>query len=718
MTRLHVVRAEMRLSRPDTEPLRQVAMDPDPLQPFERVLARCDPARGESAEVILDLLPLTPDERMEFRTRQRKAQIDNFADVSGRRRPRTPFGAIVDALRKDTTQWDAGEAATVGVPRNEAARRLGKRESDQVAHRVVVPTALFYVQMLIRATSYDRKRAYAHLYALLACWELWAGRNWFELVLTNFRAGFIGSNVPPRQWWFDYRYGTGRFGPLRHRGARVVSLTDVAGWITPPITPPASPPPTPPTAPQQRPARPAADPTVQMPPARNADDTAVVAVDDRLDRDGQLLLFGMGRRGATVDRVAARVVARAVGADAGAVVLEADGMDRRTRAAMWGDHDRVELPLVTDDATRPVAGWNPVPPPAEGAPVDRAAAAVRALTVAARCEETGQAAALIDAAVRTLRALVAFLPRELTPTLLQITRLVDDAAWRESVLSMVDAPTRRFWFEVLPGLDHQVVRCVADLGRRLGEDAQAVALLGQPGTTYDPYPLLAAGRTVVLSAGHSPIDDVLATLLWFDASDAARARAGLGPDRAPALVGTAIHRYGRDREDLFVHDLAATVQSGAPVVLLTDRPDQLDPDMRRMIHGLATAVAVDTVDSGMADAAQWLRIGGESELRAALDAIDVDECLVGTARDGWRARPVDARRPAGADAARGARPPVPAGATLRETRARLDGLEDRIAEHLSAPPPPPPTSEDDPDSALTPNVIRLDRSRRREKPRE
>jgi hypothetical protein len=727
MSRLHVVRAEMRLSRPDVEPLRPVALEPDPLKPFEGVFERCDPARRERCEVALDLLPLVPDERLRYRARHRKYHIDTFADVSGRVRPKGALGGIVDALRKDVMSWDAGgQGSTVGVPRNEAARRIGKVEADQVAHRITVPTALFYVQLLMRTVSTDRKRAYDHLYALLACWELWSGRNWFELVMTNFRLGYIGSNAPPRNWWFDYRFRSGRFAPLRNRGARVVALHDIAGWITPPPKQTDEEEPQEKPAPQAPPAPlpPAAETTKQMPPAKNADETVVAGSRGVFDKDGHLLLCGVGQRGATVDRVIGRVVARASLDGAGALVIEADGVERRSRLSIWSGQGRIDLPLLTDDSTQPVPGWNPVLPPAEGTPINRAAAVARALSIAAGCAQTGQAAALIDAAIRTLRALLAFLPEPLTPTLFQATRLIDDPEWRDVLLSVVDAHTRRFWFDVLPGLEHDVVRSVSGVFRRLGEDAVTVAVLGQPRTTYDPYPLLAAGRTVVVSGGDEPLDDVLAALLWFDACDAARTLTLSGSDPAPVVAGTAIHRYWHDREDWFAHDLRATVQSGTRVLVMSDQPHRMDVAMQRTIRSLATAIAVDTVDNGMDVMARWLGVKSERDLRATLDGLDIDECLAATAREGWAPRPLDARRSAGSDAARGtSSPAVAGGASIDDTRTRLDGLDDRIAEHLSAPAVQTPPADAPPKERgaldTDPNVISFDPSRRRkERPDE
>jgi hypothetical protein len=51
-----VVRAELRLARPSSEPLAHLALDPDPLQSFAGVLAGVNRGCGECAEVAVDLL--------------------------------------------------------------------------------------------------------------------------------------------------------------------------------------------------------------------------------------------------------------------------------------------------------------------------------------------------------------------------------------------------------------------------------------------------------------------------------------------------------------------------------------------------------------------------------------------------------------------------------------------------------------------------------------
>ncbi len=695
MTRRHVVRAEMRLARRDVEPLRLVAPDPDPLVPFSNVLARVDAARGEHAEVVVDLLPATPRERLRFRRRQRDAEIAEFVNAAAGR----------STARRDALRGDApGTGLPLTVLRNPAAALIGSADAEQVSRKVAVPAALFYVQVLMRATSPERRRARATIDALIACWEQWAGRNWFELAGVNLLGMvFVGSNSPLRRWWFDYRLDTGRFGPTRRR---LLGARDVAGLLQPP------------TSAAARATR--ASPQFTRPSATLLDtvqlnghpgpvgDTAVLAT-----AGGRLLFYGIGRRASPVEGIAAGLVARAVGGGAAILVLDADAIGGPWTAA------RPDAPLWSGDDGQPVAGWNPLLPPATGAPVDRGAVAVRALTSAVRTgRRDGSAAAVIGAAVDTLRTLVRFVPRRLAPTLLQIAPLVEDAEWRSALLPLLDAHTRRFWTDAFPDLDADVIDEVTDVVRRLREEPAAVALLGQVTTTYDPHASLVAGRRTVMSKGDEAIDDALAALLWFDASAAARATAGPENEAPPLLVATATHRYGDDRAGVFVDDLAATVRSGARAVLLTDAPDRVDRDVRGALRRLATMVAVDVVDTGMAAAAEWLGVADEGALRTALDALDRGECLVASARHGWRLRPLGARTgtPLWTEPAPGGSIRTAGGWSLRDTRARLDGLEARIAAHLTAPAAPARPADGRSDVPTVGEVVQLDRERLRRSP--
>lgn len=723
MSRMHVARTEMRLSRPDVEPLRPVPAAPDPLAAFERVLEHVDTARGERAEVVVDLLPASTRERHKFRKRQRRHEIIALVDnLTGTKQ----------GTRDARMGRPPGNSLSLPFYRNSAATRFGLDDVDQVARKVAVPTALFYVQVLMRVVSTDRHRASDHLEALIACWEMWAGRNRFKPAGVNLGFFFVGIDSPLSRWWFDYRLESGRFHPWRRK---LLSAGDVAPWITPPTTM-QTPLATAPTNQDQLQRHGLSDiaetlllpddqgsPGTSPEPEPDADD---LIDDDLIADDGGLLLYGIGRRGGGVDRIAARLAARTARSGAGLLVLDADGTDRRRDVGAWPAPGHMVMPLLSSDADRPVPGWNPVLPPAPGAPVDRGAVALRALIEALRTADAADAVSLLDASLRTLRTLAGLVPQALAPTLFQVPRLVSDAQWRDAVLPLLDAPTRRVWTDVMPGMQRGAVRRVVTLLERLGDDPAAVALLGQPDTTYDPGALLSEPATVVLAAGRSALDDVLASLLWFDAARAAHALAEATEGPAPLVVATGTHRYGGGKAGLFVNDLTATVQSGVRMVLLTDRPDGHDADMRRALRDLATVVAIDDIEAGLSAAADWLSVDQVAHLRSSLGELRDGMCLVALSRDGWRLRTFDATRMTPPVAAGGRRAPaaIPGGRTLAQTRDRLDGLEERIAEHLARPAPTADLNAsgggaaegDDGDNHS--NVVNLDASRRKRRPRE
>ncbi len=71
--RLHVARAELVLAQSDDRPLREVPLRPDPLTPFAHVFGELREDLGESASVVIDLMPVTPAMR---RRKRHRHQVD------------------------------------------------------------------------------------------------------------------------------------------------------------------------------------------------------------------------------------------------------------------------------------------------------------------------------------------------------------------------------------------------------------------------------------------------------------------------------------------------------------------------------------------------------------------------------------------------------------------------------------------------------------------
>jgi len=89
---VEVVRAELRLARPSSEPLAHLPLQPDPLQSFAQVLARLNHERGERAEIAVDLLPTTPATRRRLRRRLLREARRLEGDTGDGRDPRAGLG--------------------------------------------------------------------------------------------------------------------------------------------------------------------------------------------------------------------------------------------------------------------------------------------------------------------------------------------------------------------------------------------------------------------------------------------------------------------------------------------------------------------------------------------------------------------------------------------------------------------------------------------------
>ena len=124
-----VMRAELRLARPSSEPLAHLGLDPDPLQSFARALAALHPER-ERGQVAVDLLPCTAGARRRMRrTLLRQARRTNTtASYTG--------GGMLDLLAGAGRQAGRQPAADArgAASAARADRREGAPERAAVSH--------------------------------------------------------------------------------------------------------------------------------------------------------------------------------------------------------------------------------------------------------------------------------------------------------------------------------------------------------------------------------------------------------------------------------------------------------------------------------------------------------------------------------------------------------------------------------------------------------
>jgi len=219
--RVEVVRAELRLALPSSEPLAHLPLTPDPLQGFAAVLARLDPSHRERAEVAIDLLPTTAATRRRLRRRLLKEALRRSRDPSGGRQGFLDF-----------------EGQHVG--RRRPAEMVEQRaEREEIAAKLVQAEPIFRLQVLIRCCSPERGRAVGCLQGLLSCFDGFAGANSLRVVgVRFFGLAFAGSDLPGRRGWFDRRMRTGLFRPARRD---YVTAREMAGVLKPPTVKCAAP---------------------------------------------------------------------------------------------------------------------------------------------------------------------------------------------------------------------------------------------------------------------------------------------------------------------------------------------------------------------------------------------------------------------------------------------------------------------------------------------
>ncbi len=210
-----VVRAELRLARPSSEPLAHLPLTPDPLQSFARVISSLDYRRGEHAEIAVDLLPRAAATRRRLRRRLLKEARRLESDTTGMSDPLLGLGGGRQVARRRPAEMVEQRAAR-----------------EEIAAKLVQAEPLFAMQILVRCSSPQRGNAVSALQGLLGCFDSLAGANSLRVVGVRFLGlAFLGSDLPGRRSWFDHRLRTGLFRPTRRC---FVTAREMAGFLKPP----------------------------------------------------------------------------------------------------------------------------------------------------------------------------------------------------------------------------------------------------------------------------------------------------------------------------------------------------------------------------------------------------------------------------------------------------------------------------------------------------
>jgi hypothetical protein len=517
-----VVRAELRLARPSTEPLAHLALDPDPLQSFAHALSGL-PADSESAEVAVDLLPCA---------------------AATQRRLRRQL--LREARRKNPTmQAPAGEALLGmlgGSPitgRQGAADAIHQRaQREQLGAKVLRNEPLFQLQVLVRCHAPAKGIAVERLQAILSCFDGWSGANSLRVVGARLPGiMFLGADLPGRRRSFDKRIDTGLFRPAR-RG--IVSAREVAGVLKPPTRYCAAPD-------VLRLGAAVHPPPRDLPEYHGQSD--VLPLGHVSDEQGQRLIglrlpdtfftyvAGRSRWGKT--ELAITQFLSVVRSGHGGLFLDPhhDAIDRIKSCLTEPEFaERImELDFVSPRSREGQPGWNLLAGHdfTEDARERRVEAIVDAVASALNwTERNNRALTLTTQATAALIELSPALPADLQPTIFQIPTLLGNPEWLAAILPFISPPRRQFFRERFPRMSEEAITPVTNLIDRLRSSTQLAALLGSQHSTYDIAKAMNDGRIVLACPGADGARDrLIANLLVFDLLHAAKGRASVAPEK-------------------------------------------------------------------------------------------------------------------------------------------------------------------------------------------
>ncbi|SEE11095.1 hypothetical protein [Streptomyces sp. PAN_FS17] len=528
--REHVVRAEFVLRGKPTAPLRDVPLDPDPLQPLIDAVSDLRAELGDLAEVRLDI-----QRAPKWSLRARRVQLMSDARRRERREAqraarwvRQDATGVEDSLISHVQQLVSGKQGGGGrrlvmppVPRRvDPVEALGKLADDD---------HLVRVQLLVACASNTAGRAEARLAQLQAALDVFGGGS--RWAMRGFMLGpwRFGADRWPSRRGFERRWELGHCQPPR---ANWVRLDELVGLLKPP--------------------------TVHCRLPLLAGDLPTFEHGDR-----SLLLQGIyrgpdGRRRVVATHAAEtlfevgvgkagggkteRALAQAIGwAHAGGGLMFLDPhRDSWPRAVPFLAHDHLmqRIALIDLNAGGPnpqISSWNPI-----GMHQGQVAHEVVEATADAYASVLGWDDATAPRALTILTAALTVLvavneaacqagrPKDQT-TVFHVRSLLTDPVFRTAALTAIDGrideETRSWWTTVFPTLPTDAFAVVLNPIARLAANPVTRAFLGQGAGAYNIRAAMDSRMIVwVCPGGNGPTDRLVTALLARDLLRAVRSR--------------------------------------------------------------------------------------------------------------------------------------------------------------------------------------------------
>ncbi|WP_122614537.1 ATP/GTP-binding protein [Streptomyces sp. Tu 4128] len=530
----HVVRAEFILRGKPTAPLRDVPLDPDPLQPLVDAVCDLRAALGDVAELRLDI-----QRAPKWTLRARRVQLMSDARRRERREAqRTARGLRQDAAGvEDSLGWQlqqliggksGGGGAGGGrrlvmppVPRRvEPAEALGKLADDD---------HLVRVQLLVMCASDTEGRAEARLAQLQAALDVFGGGSRWAMRGRHLGPWRLGADRWPSRRGFERRWELGHCQPPRPNWVRLEELT---GLLKPPTVHCRLP-----LLAGDLPTFEFGNPELLLQGIHQGPDgrRRLVATYAR----ETLFEVGVGKAGGgKTERALAQAVAWA---HAGGGLLFVDPhRDSWPRALPFLAHTTLahRTALIDLGAHGPapqVSSWNPLDMRHGQVPHEVVEATADAFASALGWDDATapRALTILTAALAVLVAInsaacQAGRPEDQT-TLFNALPLLTDPAFRTTALAGVDGrldeETRAWWQTVFPSLPVDAFAVVLNPITRLAANPVTRAFLGQAAGVYNIRAAMDSKMILwVCPGGNGPTDRLITALLARDLLRAVRSR--------------------------------------------------------------------------------------------------------------------------------------------------------------------------------------------------
>jgi hypothetical protein len=543
---MHYARAELALALPDHLALRDVPLTPDPLEALANAVAGVREDLGESADVVLDLVPVAPS-RVASRRRRLLAQArrspTGAAAIPGMPQRTNRFGFDLGSVMSEiAAEMKGSQGGAQQIQHTASPRILSTADAQAALGKLAQGTEpVFSLQLLVRTCARDTNRARMLLDQVLAALEPWSGDNHFRPVGLHLGITRVRADHWMYRSRFDRRFETGLFTPRRNSW---VTAQEIAGFLKPPtihnsaaniarsggVVPP--PPAALPTWTGQR----GLLPLGWVAKAGGGERLAGVPLKYLLFA----LFLGKSGYGKTEMSLVQSIALAHNGF--GVLFLDPHG-DGWVRARPYLAHqalaDRIwEIDLTTPDLDKLVGSWNPMSMEGrhEAEIPDIVQYIVTGFSAAVGWNDaSARAKTILTRAVESLVHLSWQVCRagrpDLAPTVFQIRTILTDAVWRASVLEYLPKDMRDFWEKTFPGYSKEAIPIVIGIIERLSSSNAVKAFLGSSRSTYDIRHAMDTGKVVfVCPAGTGDVDRVISSLLIYDLFRAGLSRRDTPPD--------------------------------------------------------------------------------------------------------------------------------------------------------------------------------------------